>query len=350
MARDVSLFATIVTTACAAMADAPFRRGSDMLNIGGKPVSQRAVVNVLGRWQSRSDWNSIGRKATLDEFRSGDYYEDDLQKLNTDFSQPMEYYIARRPQFLNFCERYGLVARWVHRENVAKLPFTDEALAKSIGVSVAELNAEPVDEEAAEVVFDALCGSMAGFVDEEQCDAKRQSFIAADGGFDEESFRRALGETRRNNIAVLALGPGLGVSVLGLIGYRWLPTLLESANDAQAKMSAVYAADGPASLLLPFAVVGGLAANFMYEAQSGRRGGAASTARPALTYKERDILKQDELFLEKMKRKKKGELLDEEEAPKISEYSTQAYLKKMWATKGGLLVKDAPDQSSDDGE
>lgn len=344
----LSLLATIVTTASAAMADAPFRRGSDMLNIGGKTVSQRAVVNVLGRWQSQSDWNSIGRKATLDEFRSGDYYDDDLQKLDTDFNQPMEYYIARRPQFLNFCERYGLVARWVHKENVAKLPFTDAALAKSIGVSVAELNAEPVDEEAAEVVFDALCGSMAGFVDEEQCDAKRQTFIDEDGGFDEEGFRRALGETRRNNIAVLALGPGLGVGVLGLVGYKWLPTLLESATDAQAKMSAVYATDGPASLLLPMAVIGGFAANFVYEAQSGRRGGAASTARPALTYKERDILKQDELFLDKMKRKKRGELLDEEEAPKISGGSTQTYLKKMWATKGGLVKDEADLQQSDE--
>ena len=88
-------------------------------------VSARQVVNVLGRWGSHSDWNGAGgRKGKLDDLRSGDYYEDDLQMLKTDFSQPMEYYIARRPQFLNFCDRYGLVARWVHGENVAALPFT----------------------------------------------------------------------------------------------------------------------------------------------------------------------------------------------------------------------------------
>ena len=60
------------------------------------------------------------------------YFEEDVPKLATDFDKPMEYYIARRPQFLDFCERYGLVARWVHRENVGgflgqKLSHVNEA-------------------------------------------------------------------------------------------------------------------------------------------------------------------------------------------------------------------------------
>ena len=91
---------------------AEFRRGVDLLQRNDK-VTARQVANVLGRWKSHEDWSSsgLGLKGKLDDFRSGDYYDDDIKELKTDFTQPMEYYIARRPQFLNFCDRYGLVAR-----------------------------------------------------------------------------------------------------------------------------------------------------------------------------------------------------------------------------------------------
>ena len=113
-----------------------FTRGIDLLQTSDA-VTARQIVNVLGRWGSHRDWNeAIGRKGKLDELRSGDFYDDDVQTLKTDFSQPMEYYIPRRPQFLNFCERYGLVARWVHGDNVGELPFTDAKLAASIGATV----------------------------------------------------------------------------------------------------------------------------------------------------------------------------------------------------------------------
>ena len=39
----------------------------------------------------------IGRKGKLDDFRSGDYYDDDVKSLKTDFTKPMEFYIARVP-------------------------------------------------------------------------------------------------------------------------------------------------------------------------------------------------------------------------------------------------------------
>ena len=57
----------------------------------------------------------------------------------------------------------------MHREAVSSLPFADDAegraLAASVGATVAELNAEPVDAIAADVVFDALSMTgMTGFV------------------------------------------------------------------------------------------------------------------------------------------------------------------------------------------
>ena len=140
-------------------------------------------MNAMGRWRTRFDWNEgIGRKGLLDDYRNGDYFEEDVPKLATDFDKPMEYYIARRPQFLDFCERYGLVARWVHRENVGLLPFPDDAegraLAASVGCTVAELNAEPVDELAADVVFDAMSQTgLIGFAEQDEVDRARASFL-----------------------------------------------------------------------------------------------------------------------------------------------------------------------------
>ena len=57
-----------------------FARGVDLLQLSSdKRVTARQVVNVLGRWQQYSDWNEgIGTKGKLDEYRSGDYYDDDV--------------------------------------------------------------------------------------------------------------------------------------------------------------------------------------------------------------------------------------------------------------------------------
>ena len=60
---------------------------------------------------------------------------EDLDALATNFNKPMEYYIARRPQFMDFCERYGLVARWVHRENCGSLPFPDDEEGRALAAA-----------------------------------------------------------------------------------------------------------------------------------------------------------------------------------------------------------------------
>ena len=69
---------------------------------------------------------------------------------------------ARTPARRAFCNRNNLVQRWVHSENVGLLPFTDEAMAASVGATAAELDAEPIDKLAAEIVFDALSASQSG--------------------------------------------------------------------------------------------------------------------------------------------------------------------------------------------
>ena len=186
-----------------------FRRANDLLQLGGQTVSARQVVNILGRYNASEDWDSIGLAGKMDDFSSGDYYEDDVQLFTSDLSKGAKYYVRRSPRRRNWCKTHGLVQRWVHNENVGMLPFTDEKLAASVGATVEELNAEPIDPLAAEVVFDALSGSMSGLAYQEQTDELRESFVDAAGGFDEAAFGNALVTSRSTIAASLLVYPGL---------------------------------------------------------------------------------------------------------------------------------------------
>ena len=358
-----------------------FSRSSDVL--GSKKVTARQVANVLGRWKTRTDWNDagIGRKALIDEYRTGDYYEDDLQKLETDFTSTdrKEHYIARRPQFLDFCERYGLVARWVHRENVASLPFADDeegrALAASVGATVEELNAEPVDELAADVVFDALSFTgLVGFVEEDICDARRASFFTPEGGFDAGSFASSLSRSRRNLVGVVTFGPGLGGCLLAAGLYRFLPQILEGLAQIQARVDGNIARYGPGELLVP---IGMLAA---FVALVARDDAPARTRQ--LSWQERATQERDEVYRERsnahrparparatrrarhpprapaphacrrprarcgapcaraVRRKKRGELDEEEErlTPFLTDEVIESYYAKQYSGQSGMRV------------
>ena len=375
-----------------------FSRSRDLLQISGEKVSARQVANVLGRWKTGREWNNagVGRKGLLDDFRNGDYYDEDVKQLQTDFSQPMdrEYfrirshlaaacyervfesqilaeYIARRPQFLDFCERYSLLPRWVHRESVGRLPFADDeagrALAASVGATVEELNKEPVDDLAADVVFDALSMTgMTGFVNEEECDLRRASFHTADGGFDAENFGSSLGRSRRNLLGVLILGPGVFLLGLVSVAIHFLPQILESSDAFSAKIERNMQLGGPFACIIPAAVfaLAGRSAKFVPSWQRQEGGGTSgsilnsggvkskgkgkaasaegkeepSAAQPlVLNYQQRATKRRDELYLERMKRKRRGED-DVVRAPMPEEMSAEEYFEKMWKNGGGIRI------------
>ena len=316
-----------------AMTEAEFHRSDDLF-YSGQTVSKRQIVNAMGRWRTRFDWNEgIGRKGLLDDYRNGDYFEEDVPKLATDFDKPMEYYIARRPQFLDFCERYGLVARWVHRENVGLLPFPDDAegraLAASVGCTVAELNAEPVDELAADVVFDAMSQTgLIGFAEQDEVDRARASFLTAEGRFDEDAFRASLVRSRLNTAAALSAARVLPAVILGGIAYRYLPQILAMLGDleAQVQRNIQY---NPGACLIPFAVLGYLALAFS----------SSSDRTSELSYKERAVLQRDEAYREKMRLKKSGEL-EEEATPRFDElFQEESYWEKVRSGKMAINFK-----------
>ena len=322
--------------------DASFRRSSDVLNTGDQ-VTARQVVNVLGRWKSRTDWNDagIGRKRLIDDYRTGDYYEEDLPKMATDFNKPMQYYIARRPQFMDFCERYGLVARWVHRENVGTLKFEDteenRALAASVGATVEELNAEPVEELAADVVFDALSQTgMVGFAEEEEVDRQRASFIGGDGSFNADAFGKSLVRSRVNSAAALSGVRVIPPSIMVGIGYHYLPQIIQMKDEIETQFK-MNMDTHPWTILVPIVTLG----PFIYKAMTfvpamERPMGAGMDGLPAsrtLNYQERAILARDEFYKERMRRKKSGQLTDKEKevTPILNAelFADESYLQKM---------------------
>ena len=273
-----------------------FARGSDLLELGDR-VTARQIANILGRWETHTDWDTIGRAGKLDDLSSGDFYEEDLEVVKTDYSKGEAYYLARRPQRRAFCKKRNLVQRWVHAENVGSLPFTSETLAASVGATVEELNAEPVDDLAAQTVFDALCASKAGFVNATICDERRASFLTADGALDVQAFGNALDTARRNIVVGLLIYPGFLIFVGLVVAVQvdaWHLLLAAAAQVAEQSKSNVqtYGA-GPILCALP---VFALTAKGGLDRQAGKFTGRA----------ELDVKEKDRLYMEMAKLMKSG--------------------------------------------
>ena len=278
--------------------NAQFARGNDFLGTGAK-VSARQVANAIGRWQSsHDDWNSIGAAGKLDAFINGDYYEDDAPVIDYSTSACIE----RRPGRRDFCRRNGLVQRWAHNENLALLPFGEAlddggvVLAASVGATPAELQAEPLDPLALDVVFDALCTSQSGFVDQDVADRQRAAFVAPSGAFDAAAFDTALNDARKNVAFGYAVYPGLlwAVAITVAIQLDLYHELLDSASDKSAELQRSWQTYGPAPFLLPVPVV--------YLLATGAKGGGLAEA---------NMRADDAIWIEKMRAKRAGKAVDD---------------------------------------
>lgn len=230
-----------------------FCRAPDFLS-SGEQASERAVVNVLGRWAKSSDWDTIGIAKVLDDCLDGkvENYPEGL---------PVEATPRRR----DFCKRQGQVQRYIFNKTVVLLPFENEALAASVGATAAELNAEPLEPFAVDVVFDALAASQSGIVGIADCDERRASYETAEGAFDKEAFAEGLSTARRNIIASYAVYPGIPNAIFLFLGWR-----LDAFSAAQDNVADVLSvvqtnfAESPGAVLLPLlplALVGYGAAN-----------------------------------------------------------------------------------------
>mmetsp|Transcript_44233 Transcript_44233/g.116240 ORF Transcript_44233/g.116240 Transcript_44233/m.116240 type:complete len:351 (-) Transcript_44233:198-1250(-) len=136
------------------------------------------IANVLGRWESSSEWAERTAFSVAKERR----------KENMALSATKERY--------DMAQRMGVVERVALQQNAAKLRFTNERLAASFDKSVKEMNAMPVSKAAIDVVFDALAESKSGLLKPEVVDERRGRFFAADGSIDEGAFSAGLYRSR----------------------------------------------------------------------------------------------------------------------------------------------------------
>ena len=140
------------------------------------------------------------------------------------------------------------------------------------------------------------------------------------------------------------------------VAIHFLPQILEASDAFSAKIERNTQIGGSLAFVIPVAVVAlaGRSAKFVpsWERQEGGTSGsilnsggvkrkygveASSEPRVVLNYQQRATKRRDELYLERMKRKRRGE--DEEvRAPMPEEMSTGEYLEKMRANGGGMRI------------
>ena len=148
---------------------------------GGETVTEREVVNVIGRWKETSQWNDIGVAVQLDKMVAAGVRS---KSQGTFSDRPTEVVDQQRtPERRKMLRKMGQVQRFLFVENVPTLPFKDAALARSVGASVRELNSEPLNPLALEVVFDALTQSKSSFANQTAANARRTSYQNKDGSF-----------------------------------------------------------------------------------------------------------------------------------------------------------------------
>lgn len=156
------------------------------------------IVNVLGRWDSASEWAERTEFAVVESLRQ----ENMAQGASVERHE--------------YARRNGYVERIALQQNAQKLPFKNVGLAAWAGKSVAEMDAMPVTKVATDIVYDALAQSKSSLLKEDAVDKRRNSWLidGGAGGVDEGAFMSGMIKSR---IAVV-----VGFFLLGkgqLYGY-----------------------------------------------------------------------------------------------------------------------------------
>ena len=166
------------------------------------------IINVLGRFSRSSAWAQRTEFAVL---------EDD-SAATTDQ--------AATEKRSEFAKKFDQVERLAFMTNVPTLPFTDAALAQSVGRDVDEFETMRVEPAHLTVVFDALAQSKTTLVSREAADERLATWRRVDGSFDADAFGQGL---RRGLLSVLAANAVLyffiisGVAIVGRVvfdGFR----------------------------------------------------------------------------------------------------------------------------------
>jgi hypothetical protein len=154
------------------------------------------VINVLGRWDSASEWAERTEFTEVTNIRA-------VSRAQSATRQRYE-----------MAQKNGVVERVALQQNAPKMPFKNAALAASVGRTVHDFDKMLVTRAAVNVVFDALVESRNGLIPPKLCDERRARMMTADGGLDDMAF--SAGTYRGRGLVILSwflLGKG---QVVGL--------------------------------------------------------------------------------------------------------------------------------------
>lgn len=168
------------------------------------------IVNVLGRYESCSEWTARSLFVDLDAEGVTSRSEDPRQGLTRE-----RHSMALR---LKCGERAAL---W---QNVPNKPFTNAALAKSVGLTVEDLNSLPVTRAACEVLYDGLAESRSTLIPYGVLDARRNAMLL-DGGFNQGGFKVGWAKS-----CILFI---VGFFLLGKANFIWVLLGVKFLHDWQ---------------------------------------------------------------------------------------------------------------------
>ena len=136
------------------------------------------IINVVGRWESASEWQTRTLFTVIEDTRTESEYQ------------------SATKQRYEKAQKMGCVERIALRQNVRNLPFTNDKLAASYGLTVDDFNAVPVNRDAVNIVYDALAESKSGLIPPDVVDKRRAAWLTEEGGFDEGRFLIGLNKSR----------------------------------------------------------------------------------------------------------------------------------------------------------
>jgi hypothetical protein len=237
-------------------------------------VSEKEIVNVLGRWQSYKQWDTVGSLKEMDRLFDDKWqpkkplpvaypsFFNSRKAVSSEYKASVKAFEAKGTSFKGETQTYGVgqkndprptpqrrgwakrnsqVQRYWHAENVGLLPFTSKPLAASLGFTVAEMNALPISPRACDVVFDALSRSQSGITEDEFCDERRAAWQATDGSFDAAAFESDLNAGRRTVASAYFLFPGLPFIMSNLVWYSPKVNGLQLTKDFVEQQSVMMA-------------------------------------------------------------------------------------------------------------
>jgi len=136
------------------------------------------LINVIGRFECTDDFK------TRTTFTEAGYRDEDLRQAGTE----KRYMMA---------QKLGCVERIALSMNAPNLPFTNEKLAASVGLTVADFESIPVTDDACNVAYDALAESRSGLIPFAVADQRRKEWInELDSSFNKPRFMIGLAKSR----------------------------------------------------------------------------------------------------------------------------------------------------------